>query len=72
MIATQLRISLSPAAGGKTSAHIHFLYTGLSSAGNAQLEHYTPEWFRKKMQSWEAAINYYLRKGKLIPAAAWE
>jgi hypothetical protein len=72
MVATQLRISLSPAPGGKTSAHIHFLYTGLSPAGNAQLKRYTPEWFRKKMQDWEAAINYYLRTGKLIPATAWE
>jgi hypothetical protein len=71
-IATQLRISLSPAPGGKTSAHIRYLYTGLSAAGNATLERYTPEWFRKKMQGWEAAINHYLRTGKLIAGAAWE
>ena len=72
MIAAQLRISLAPAPGGKTSAHIRYLYTGLSVAGNAKLERYTPDWFRKKMQGWEAAINHYLRTGKLIPAAAWE
>jgi hypothetical protein len=72
MIATQLRIWLSPAPGGRTSTHIHFLYTGLSPAGNARLERYTPEWFRSKMQGWETAIDYYLRTGKLIPAATWE
>ena len=72
MIATQLRISLAPAPGGKTITRIRYLYTGLSAAGNAALERYTPEWFRKKMQGWEAAINHYLRTGKLIPAAAWE
>lgn len=72
MVATQLRISLAPAPGGKTSARIHYFYTGLSAAGNATLERYTAEWFRKKMQSWEAAINHYLRTGKLISAAAWE
>ncbi len=72
MVATQVRISLGPAPGGKTSARICYLYTGLSGAGNAVLERYTPEWFRKKMQSWEAAINHYLHTGKLIPAAPWE
>jgi len=72
MIATQIRIALEPAPGGKTSARIRYLYTGLSPAGNATLERYTPEWFGKKMQAWQAAINHYLHTGKLIPAAAWE
>ena len=72
MIATQLRISLAPAKGGKTSARIRYFYTGLSPAGNAVLERYTPEWFRAKMQSWESAINHYLRTGRLQDAQAWE
>jgi len=72
MIATQLRIALEPAAGGKTSAHIRYVYTGLSPAGNAVLDRYTKEWFQTKMQSWEKAINYFLGNGTLIPAAAWE
>jgi hypothetical protein len=72
MIATQPRIVLSPAPGGKTSACISYVYTGLSPAGNAVLDRYTPEWFRSKMQSWETAINYFLRTGSLIPAAGWE
>ena len=71
-IATQLRISLTHAAGGKTSAHIRYLYTGLSPAGNATLERYTPEWFKKKMQAWEAAINHYLHTGRLVPTDGWE
>jgi hypothetical protein len=72
MIATQLRISLSPAPGGKTTAHIRYVYTGLSVPGNAALERFTSEWFHSKMQNWQKAINYYLRTGQLIPAAAWE
>ena len=72
MIATQIRIALGPAPGGKTRAHIRYLYTGLSPAGNAALERYTPEWFRSKMQSWETAINYFLRNGSLIQAGAWD
>jgi hypothetical protein len=72
MIATQIRIVLGPAPGGKTRARIRYLYTGLSAAGNARLERYTPEWFRKKMQGWERAINHHLRTGNLILAVAWE
>jgi hypothetical protein len=72
MIATQLRISLAPAPGSKTNTCIRFLYTGLSAAGNAALERYTPEWFRNKMESWQRAINHYLVTGKLLQAAAWE
>jgi hypothetical protein len=72
MIATQLRISLAPAPQGKTSAHIHYFYTGLSPAGNAEIDRFTPNWFRTKMQGWEKAINHYLHTGSLISAAAWE
>jgi hypothetical protein len=72
MVATQVRIALTHAPGGKTSARIRYLCTGLSPAGNAALDQYTPEWFRSKMQSWETAINYFLRKGSLIQAAAWK
>jgi hypothetical protein len=72
MIATQIRIGLSPAPSGKTSARIQYFYTGLSPAGNAVLNGYSAEWFRRKMQGWEAAMNYFLRNGALIPASAWE
>lgn len=71
-VATQLRISLAPAPGGKTHTHIRYVYTGLSPAGNAVVERYTPEWFGQKMRGWETAINHYLRTGELIRAAAWE
>jgi hypothetical protein len=72
LVATQLRISLTPAPGGKTGAHIRYVYTGLSPEGNAAVERYTPEWFAKKMQGWETAINHFLRTGKLLDAATWE
>ena len=66
MIATQLRISLASAAGGTTSAHIRYLYTGLSPAGNALLDGHSPEWFQGKMQGWEVAMNFFLSNGSLI------
>jgi hypothetical protein len=72
MIATQLRISLAPAAGGTSTACIRYLYTGLSPAGNAVLDGYTREWFQSKMRSWEAAINHFLRNGNLISKSGRE
>ena len=69
LIATQLRISLAAAPGGKTRARICYVYTGVSSAGNAELDRrYTPESFQLRMKGWETAINHYLRTGTLLPA----
>ncbi|MFZ0286284.1 MAG: hypothetical protein WAL32_13730 [Terriglobales bacterium] len=55
-----------------TSAHIQYTYTGLSPDGNREVERFTEAWFRDKMQSWEAAINHYLKTGKCIAAPTRE
>jgi len=67
-----IRICLEPEGTAQTKANIHYTYTGLSVAGNTELERYDKNWFRKKMTSWEAAINHYLRTGRRIEAAEWE
>ncbi len=72
LVAAQIRIWLEAKSAGETTAHIGYTYTGLSAEGNREVERYDGKWFRHKMQSWEAAINHYLRTGKLIDAAAWE
>lgn len=71
LVAAQIRISLEPYANN-SRAHVHYTYTGLSVAGNREVKRYDESWFRHKMQSWETAINHYLRTGKMIDAAAWE
>lgn len=77
LVAAQIKVSLSSVPGSQTSgdhtrALIQYTYTGLSAAGNKEVERYDQEWFRHKMQSWEAAINHYLQTGKRIDAAGWE
>ncbi len=74
LVAAQIRISLSRNSGAldHTSAVIRYTYTGLSTEGNGEVERYDQKWFEHKMQSWEAAINHYLRSGKRIDAAGWE
>ncbi len=74
LVAAQIRICLSRSSEspGHTSALIRYTYTGLSSNGNQEVERYDQKWFQHKMQSWEAAINHYLRTGKRIDAVGWE
>jgi hypothetical protein len=71
MVTAHISIRLEPSRG-QTTAHIQYTYTGLSPEGNCEVERFTEDWFRQKMQSWEAAINHYLKTGKLIGATAWE
>jgi len=72
LVAAQIRIHLEPKSSNGTTAHIRYAYTGLSEQGNEELQRYDAAWFQQKMQSWEAAINHYLRTGRRIDAAAWE
>ena len=71
-VTAQIRIGLQAKPPQETTARISYTYTGLSPEGNREVERYDENWFRHKMQSWETAINHYLRTGKLIDAATWE
>jgi hypothetical protein len=72
LVTAQIRIWLEANSTGKTTAHVGYTYTGLSAEGNREVERYDEKWFRHKMQSWEAAINHYLKTGKRIDASGWE
>lgn len=72
LVLAQINISLEVRSSNETTAHIRYTYTGLSEPGNREVERYDGAWFQHKMQSWETAINHYLRIGKLIDAAGWE
>jgi hypothetical protein len=72
LVACHIQIQLEAAAGETTRARIHYSYTGLSAGGNKEVERFTADWFRTKMQGWEKAINHYLRTGKVIAAPQWE
>lgn len=72
MIAAQIEIRLGSADEHQTYARIKYTYTGLSAAGNSELQRYDNEWFRHKMLSWQSAINTYLDTGRLINAETWE
>ena len=67
-----LRSKSAAAKAPITEALIRYTYTGLSPAGNRELERYDRRWFEHKMKSWQTAINHYLQTGKKIEATAWE
>lgn len=72
LVAAQIRIALREKSAAVTEAQIRYSYTGLSAEGNREVARYDEGWFRNKMQSWEKAINCYLKTGALIGAAGWE
>jgi hypothetical protein len=71
LVAAQIQIRLEE-SDDRTIANIQYTYTGLSEAGNREVERYDQTWFQSKMKSWEAAINYYLQNGRVIQAETWE
>jgi len=71
LVATRIRISLERDGAG-TRTHIHYVYTGLSTAGNQEIERYDQDWFIHKMTSWQTAINHYLQTGRKVEAGTWE
>ena len=72
LVACQIRIQLESGTASTTRAHIHYTYTGLSLKGNKDVERFTADWFRAKMEGWEKAINHYLATGNVIAAPQWE
>ena len=72
LVACQIQIQLEHGPGATTRAHIVYTYTGLSPAGDKEVERFTAGWFLAKMQGWEKAINHYLETGKVIAAPQWE
>lgn len=71
-VSCHIRIQLEPGPGSTTRAHIAYAYTGLSPAGNKEVERFTADWFRAKMHGWEKAINHYLQAGTVITGHQWE
>lgn len=62
-----VRIRVEPAGADASHVHITYTYTGLSEAGNAWVEAYTEEEFRKMFLRWKRSMNHYLRTGtKLV------
>ena len=65
VVVSRLEIALSEDGPG-TKAAISYEHTALSEAGRAIVSGHTESSYRKFMKGWQAAINTYLKTGKMI------
>jgi hypothetical protein len=67
-VATRIEIALKPEQNDEIRTYIRYTYTGLSEAGNREIENFDEAWFTDRMRGWEKSINHYLRTGEKIAA----
>lgn len=67
----RLAIGIAPAGAGRSHVSICYVRTGISEAGNAELDEYVRAGgFESMMKSWETAMNHYFATGKRLESAA--
>ncbi|AZQ62462.1 hypothetical protein EI427_09485 [Flammeovirga pectinis] len=63
---TKLEIQVSPITENKTKAVLTYSKTALSKKGNNVLKEFTKEEYDIMMDSWEKAMNHYLKTGEML------
>ncbi|NQU51529.1 MAG: hypothetical protein HQ522_03210 [Bacteroidetes bacterium] len=63
---TKLEIQVTPITEDKTKAVLTYSRTSLSELGNKDLEEFTKENYDIMMDSWEKAMNHYLKTGEML------
>jgi hypothetical protein len=66
VIVTKLEIQLKPITEEMTKAILTYSITSLSELGNKVLEEFTKENYNIMMDSWEKAMNHYLKTGEML------
>lgn len=66
LLVTKLEIRLKPIKNGKTKAVLIYSKTALSDKGDAIVKSFTKEDYDIMMDSWEKAMNHYLKTGEML------
>jgi hypothetical protein len=66
ILVTKLEIQLTPITEDKTKAIITYSKSSLSEMGNKVLEGFTKKEYDIMMDSWEKAMNHYLKTGEML------
>ncbi len=66
VLVTKLEIQLTSLSESKTKAILQYRKTSLSEQGNKALEEFTKEEYDIMMDSWEKAMNHYLKTGEML------
>ena len=66
VLVTKLEIQVTPITENKTKAVLTYSKTSLSEMGDKVLEEFTKEEYEIMMDSWEKAMNHYLKTGEML------
>ncbi len=66
VLVTKLKIQLTPIAENKTKAVITYTKTSLSKLGDKVLKEFSKNEYDIMMDSWEKAMNHYLKTGEML------
>jgi hypothetical protein len=66
ILITKLEIELTQMKEKKTKAVITYAKTAISETGNRALKEFTKESYDIMMDSWEKAMNHYLKTGEML------
>lgn len=66
VLVTKLEIQVLPMSKKKSKAVITYSKTSLSKIGDKALEEFTETSYNTMMDSWEKAMNHYLKTGELL------
>ncbi len=66
ILVTKLEILADPIAVNKTKVTLTYSKTSLSETGDKVLDGFTKEEYDIMMDSWEKAMNHYLKTGKML------
>lgn len=66
VLVTKLEIQVDPITEEKTKAVLTYIKTSLSDMGDKVLEDFTKESYDIMMDSWEKAMNHYLKTGEML------
>lgn len=66
LLVTILEVQLTPITENQTTAVVSYTKTSLSPSGREALREFTTENYAITMDSWEKAMNHFLKTGKML------
>jgi hypothetical protein len=61
-----ISIVVTPTAAGGSHVEVTYTFTALSEKGMQHIAHFTEEYYRAMMNTWQRAINHYLETGEVL------
>lgn len=69
-VVVKISIHLKQEKNGITPVEIAYIYTAITEKQEKYIQEQLPDDFRRSMEWWEKAMNYYLEKGEMLKKIA--